>query len=177
MRKFIYQCHLSLDSEKRSSSRLRSTFYTVMGFSALSEVPNSERNERPDHETLLPGYMGSGTPDTLGDNAPYCPILVSNEIVQSDASAPTPSGVHDITVPVMDPVQISALREQRTKDLQNSLRQDEIQAACKRLGVSCSGSKATKTLRVVNEMSFDVLVEQKRCIQKVIKLSEEFKED
>jgi hypothetical protein len=110
-----------------------------MDFPALSEVPNSERNERPHHETLLPGSMGSGTPDTLDENARYCPIPVSNEIVQSDAPAPTPSGGPDIIVPVMDPLQISALREQRTNDLQNALRQDEIQAACKRLGVSSSG--------------------------------------
>jgi hypothetical protein len=88
-----------------------------------------------------------------------------------------PSGVPDITVPVMDPVHISALRDQRTKDLQNALRQDEIQAACKRLGVSSSGSKATTTFRVENEMSFDVLVDQQLCTQKVINLSEEFEEE
>jgi hypothetical protein len=88
---------MSLDAEKLSSSRLSSAFYTVMDFSALSEVPNSERNERPDRETLLPGCMGSGT-DALGENARYCPIPVSNEIVQSDASAPTPLWYLDLTV-------------------------------------------------------------------------------
>jgi hypothetical protein len=148
-----------------------------MDFSALSEVPNSERNERPDRETLLPGSMGSGTPVTLGENARCCPIPVSNEIVQSDASAPTPSGGPEIIFQVMDPVQISALREQRANDLQNALRQDDIRESCKRLGVSSSGSKATTTLRVVNEMSFDVLVDQQLFIQKVINSSEEFEEE
>jgi hypothetical protein len=167
---------MSLDAEILSSSPRHSAFYTVMDFSALPEVPNSEMNERSDRETLLPGSMGSGTPGTLGENARYCPVPVSNEIEQSDTSAPTPSGGPDIKVPVMDPMQISDLRELRTKDLQSALRQDEIHAACKRSGVSRSGSKATTTLHVVNEMSFDVLVDQQLCTQKVINLSEEFKE-
>jgi hypothetical protein len=81
-----------------------------MDFSELSEVPDSEKNERADRDTMLPGAMGSGTPDALGENVRHRPIPVSDEIESSGASAPIASGVPEGITPLTDPVQVSALR-------------------------------------------------------------------